>query len=82
MTAMIPKEYWSYPSWVDPVTAKKRMQEMEAKNIIYGGSLSYRHMCRFNSGFFYRLEVMQKYDYYWRVEPCIAYLDRDSNGSY
>jgi hypothetical protein len=46
------------------------MQEMEAKNILYGGSLSYRHMCRFNSGFFYRLEVLQKYDFYWRVEPC------------
>jgi Glycolipid 2-alpha-mannosyltransferase len=46
------------------------MEEMEAKNIIYGGSLSYRHMCRFNSGFFYRLDVMQKYDFYWRVEPC------------
>jgi len=48
------------------------MQEMEAKKIIYGGSLSYRHMCRFNSGFFYKLDVMQKYDFYWRVEPCIA----------
>ena len=45
---------------------------MEAKNIIYGGSLSYRHMCRFNSGFFYKLDVMQKYDFYWRVEPCIT----------
>ena len=56
------------------------MQEMEAKNILYGGSLSYRHMCRFNSGFFYRLEVLEKYDFYWRVEPCtplsIALVDR------
>ena len=46
------------------------MQEMEEKNILYGGSLSYRHMCRFNGGFFYRLEIMEKYDFYWRVEPC------------
>lgn len=50
------------------------MEEMEAKGILYGGSLSYRHMCRFNSGFFYRLDVMQKYDYYWRVEPCESQL--------
>jgi alpha 1,2-mannosyltransferase len=53
------------------------MEDMEAKDIIYGGSLSYRHMCRFNSGFFYRLEVMQKYDFYWRVEPCI--IPRSNN---
>lgn len=32
------------------------------------GSLPYRNMCRFNSGFFYRHELMQKYRYYWRVE--------------
>src|SRR5437667_8798610 len=50
------------------------MEEMEAKNIIYGGSLSYRHMCRFNSGFFFNLDVMQKYDFYWRVEPCTHHL--------
>ena len=49
------------------------MREMEDKKILYGGSLSYRHMCRFNSGFFYRLEIMQKYDFYWRIEPCIHF---------
>ena len=25
-------------------------------------------MCRFNSGFFYRNELLRKYRYYWRVE--------------
>jgi alpha 1,2-mannosyltransferase len=71
IVALIPKEYWSYPRWVNKVKAEKHMREMSEKGIIYGGSLSYRHMCRFNSGFFYRLEIMQKYDFYWRVEPCI-----------
>jgi alpha 1,2-mannosyltransferase len=32
------------------------------------GSVPYRNMCRFNSGFFYRHELLQKYRYYWRVE--------------
>jgi alpha 1,2-mannosyltransferase len=41
------------------------------KEIIYGASESYRHMCRFQSGWFYRQEALQKYDYYWRVEPGI-----------
>jgi len=26
-------------------------------------------MCRFNSGFFFRHELLQQYDYYWRLEP-------------
>jgi Glycolipid 2-alpha-mannosyltransferase len=72
--ALIPKEYWSYPEWVDQERAARSMKDMEQRNIIYGGSLSYRHMCRFNSGFFYRLDVMQKYDYYWRIEPCISFV--------
>jgi len=28
-------------------------------------------MCRFNSGFFFRHELLKDYDYYWRVEPNI-----------
>ena len=28
-------------------------------------------MCRFESGFFFRHELLKKYDYYWRVEPGI-----------
>jgi hypothetical protein len=40
---------------------------MEHRNIIYGGSLPYRHMCRFQSGFFWRQELLDDYDWYWRV---------------
>ncbi|KAI7111008.1 glycosyl transferase [Hortaea werneckii] len=31
-------------------------------------------MCRFYSGFFYKHELLQKYDWYWRVEPEIKYF--------
>ena len=72
--ALIPKEYWSFPKWVNQKKAHAKMKEMEEREILYGGSLSYRHMCRFNSGFFYRMDVMQKYDFYWRVEPCLSLL--------
>ena len=38
-------------------------------------------MCRFNSGFFYRHKLLQKYRYYWRVEWVIpiplAFVDPD-----
>src|SRR5271154_5443038 len=32
-----------------------------------------RHMCRYNSGFFFRHPLLLKYAWYWRVEPDIAF---------
>ncbi|CAM9024096.1 unnamed protein product [Wickerhamomyces anomalus] len=66
---LIPKEHWSFPEWIDLEKAAKTREDMKQKNIIYGDSISYRHMCRFESGFFYRHELLQDYEYYWRVEP-------------
>ncbi|OJK01504.1 hypothetical protein ASPACDRAFT_116294 [Aspergillus aculeatus ATCC 16872] len=68
---VIPKEHWSYPEWIDQEKAKKVRQEMGEKKIIYGDSESYRHMCRYESGFFFRHPLMLNYEYYWRVEPSI-----------
>ncbi|KAJ7219288.1 glycosyltransferase family 15 protein [Mycena pura] len=34
----------------------------------------YRNMCRFNSGFFYRHELLKPYRYYWKMEPDIRYF--------
>ena len=68
---IIPKEHWSYPEWIDQDKAKKVREDMKARKIIYGDSESYRHMCRFESGFFFRQELMLNYEYYWRVEPSI-----------
>lgn len=82
IVALIPKEFWSFPKWVNMDKAHAKMREMEGQNILYGGSLSYRHMCRFNSGFFYRMDVMQKYDFYWRVEPCLSSLAYLADCSY
>ncbi|KND92046.1 Alpha-1,2 mannosyltransferase KTR1 [Tolypocladium ophioglossoides CBS 100239] len=67
----IPKEHWSFPEWIDQEKAKKVREDMAERNIIYGDSISYRHMCRFESGFFFRQPLMLNYEYYWRVEPSI-----------
>ena len=69
---------------VDEDKATKGREKMQADNIIYGGSVSYRNMCRFNSGvrtlftsllhsadspqFFFRHPIVEKYRWYWRVE--------------
>lgn len=34
-----------------------------------GWMISYRHMCRWNSGFFYKHPRLKEFDWYWRVEP-------------
>lgn len=75
---LIPKEHWSFPEWIDLDKAAKVRKEMAEKQIIYGDSVSYRHMCRYESGFFYRHPLLDKYDWYWRVEPDVKfYCDID-----
>ncbi|KAG1810434.1 glycosyltransferase family 15 protein [Suillus plorans] len=66
---LIPPHHWHQPSWIDEERASKSRDDMIKNDVIYGGR--YRNMCRFNSGFFYRHELLQKYRYYWRVEPDI-----------
>jgi alpha 1,2-mannosyltransferase len=76
----IPKEMWSYPDHIDQERAAKTRRVMRKQGVKYGGSESYRFMCRFNSGFFYKLKELTKYKYYWRVEPDIKFtcdLDYD-----
>ncbi|EOA87039.1 alpha 1 [Exserohilum turcicum] len=67
----IPKEHWSFPEWIDQDKAAKVREEMKEKKIIYGDSVSYRHMCRYESGFFFRHPLMLDYEWYWRVEPSV-----------
>lgn len=70
---LVPTEHWSLPSHIDPHKFEKCLEKMEDDGVIYGGSKSYRHMCRFNSGFFFRHPLMLKYDWYWRVEPGVHF---------
>lgn len=67
----IPEEHWSFPSHIDQDKARRVREDMKERKIIYGDSVSYRHMCRFESGFFFRQPLMMNYDYYWRVEPSV-----------
>ncbi|KAI9146232.1 glycolipid 2-alpha-mannosyltransferase [Paraphysoderma sedebokerense] len=69
----VPYEQWGYPDWVDQDKAKSCREDYERRKVYYGGSESYRHMCRFYSGFFYRHELLKEYDWYWRIEPGVEY---------
>lgn len=67
----IAPEHWSYPAWIDKEKAAYAREDMVQRRIIYGGSVSYRHMCRYESGFFYKHPLLDDYEYYWRVDPDI-----------
>ena len=67
----ISEEHWSFPEWIDQEKAAETRKDMAERKIIYGDSISYRHMCRYESGFFYRHPLMLEYEWYWRVEPSI-----------
>lgn len=69
----VPKEHWSYPDWIDQQKAARARADMEAKGVLYGGSESYRFMCRYFSGFFYQHPLLQEYEYYWRIEPGVRF---------
>lgn len=69
----VPVEHWSYPEWIDQERAAKARAEMASKGVIYGGSESYRFMCRYYSGFFYQHPLLQDYEYYWRIEPGVSF---------
>jgi alpha 1,2-mannosyltransferase len=75
---VIPEGHWGMPAHIDKNRAAEVRKQMGKDKIIYGDSESYRYMCRYESGFFYRHPLMMKYEYYWRVEPSIEmYCDVD-----
>ncbi|KAK2460494.1 hypothetical protein APHAL10511_007500 [Amanita phalloides] len=69
----IPHDHWYQPVWIDEGKASAGRKKMEEDNIIYGGSVPYRNMCRFNSGFFFKHDLLQKYRWYWRIEPDVHF---------
>lgn len=70
----INKEAWGYPDYIDLEKAAQTREWMLENNVIYGDMESYHHMCRYQSGFFFRHPLMMNYKYAWRVEPGIRIL--------
>lgn len=70
---LVPRKHWSYPSFIDQDKAREIRESRKWSSITYGSSESYRHMCRFNSLFFYKHPIMTEYQYYWRVEPHVSF---------
>lgn len=71
---LIPPEDWNRPTHIDEQKFDESIQAAIDNDVLYGGSKSYRNMCHFNSGYFFRQELTLKYDYYFRVEPGVEYF--------
>ncbi|KAJ7453387.1 glycosyltransferase family 15 protein [Mycena latifolia] len=60
---LIPPEHWYQPLWIDEEKASVARNRM--------GKVPYRNMCRFQSGFFFRHELLKPFKYfkyYWRPD--------------
>lgn len=66
-------EFWKKPSFIDETRQKVEMDKLQAQNIAYATMESYHNMCRFYLGMFYNLPELQKYKYYWRIEPNVNF---------
>nr|CAB87243.1 putative mannosyltransferase MNT4 [Candida albicans] len=70
----IKPEYWQKPSFIDTVKEAKEMEIMFKHDVAYAKKQSYHNMCRFYSSQFYKIPELQKYKYYWRVEPKVNFF--------
>ncbi|KAJ2784797.1 alpha-1,2-mannosyltransferase ktr1 [Coemansia javaensis] len=63
---------WGYSPSVSPAKALAAL-EHNRNRYLYGDSLSYRFMCRFQSGMFFEHPLVRDLDWYWRLEPDVEY---------
>lgn len=71
----IPADVWQKPAFVDETREKEAMDRLERLNVAYAKMASYHNMCRFYSGKFYDLPALQKYKFYWRLEPGVRFFN-------
>ncbi|KZW03570.1 glycosyltransferase family 15 protein [Exidia glandulosa HHB12029] len=71
---------WHQPSWIDEDRAEVSRKQLKRQRVLYAKSVTYRNMCRFNSGFIFNNKFMKNYRYYWRISPGAEYycdVDQD-----
>ena len=66
--ATIPEEQWSFPESVDRKKSAEARKDMLDKYVPLSGFLNYRHLWRFNVGFFHTNPIFDDYEYYWNIE--------------
>ncbi|ODV93749.1 hypothetical protein PACTADRAFT_51502 [Pachysolen tannophilus NRRL Y-2460] len=68
---VIPKKEWDFSNENEEVM--EHIKNQGDRGIMYGQLQSYHKMCRFYSMYFYKHPLVQKLDWYWRVEPDVEF---------
>jgi alpha 1,2-mannosyltransferase len=64
----VPHEQWRFPKWID--AAKVRNNDFSKMRLgLNQTSLIMRHRWRYMSGFLAEHELLNPYEYFWRVDP-------------
>ena len=71
---VVPKEHWAIPSWINADLMQASSDLLVEQKVQYSEVRSYHQMCRWNSGMFFKHPALQKYRYYWRVEPNVHFF--------
>lgn len=64
---------FGFPSWMDADHGRDLVRANGALGVHKGDMESYHHMCRFYSGKFYDVPALQRFKWYWRVEPHVQF---------
>ncbi|GJJ70661.1 hypothetical protein EMPS_03011 [Entomortierella parvispora] len=67
--ALIPKEQWRLPKWIEMPKVIENDVGMMWKKAINKTSMPIRHQWRFFSGFLAKNELLDPYHFFWRVDP-------------
>jgi alpha 1,2-mannosyltransferase len=70
---LVPAAHWSYPPHINTTLAAE-LRSAARRRMPYGGSESYRFMCRYFSGFFFDHPLLERFEWYWRVEPDVHFM--------
>lgn len=70
----IAPEKWNFSPDIDKDLLFESIESQGDRKILYGNMESYHKMCRFYSGEFFKHPLVQKNEWYWRVEPDVQFF--------
>lgn len=70
----IPSHLWRKPNEIYSQREQEGINFLKESGVVYADQESYHNMCRFCSLNFYKVPEMDKYQYYWRIEPDVEFF--------
>ena len=71
---LVPRAHWVTPPHINQTLYYNSLDYLSLTSVGKGHLLSYHAMIRWQSGLFYLHPALEKYDYYWRIEPDVHFF--------